>query len=551
LIELFCIILILILVSKLIEDGTKIPFVLSIFVLGYIGGIFFDLSVLKDNFKEIIYLMLPVVLIADVLELSVKELEDNVWDIVYLSVWAVILSVVLAVLVIYYLDIFDNLSFFYILVLVVPLMATDLVSVASIFSQFNLPYRLKLYANGESLFNDITAMIIFFCVAIPLVGSYGFEWSWVFGIAIFMVILSVVLGFVFGLIGYLVFEYSKQSLEEFVTIYIMASLSFVLAEHMGGSGILSVVVSVMYFKYLYDKGGHYKKNGFLSLLKNLRHARSNLVYRAYKKESYYLGLFANGIIFITMAVVVDLGLLWKYKVQIASLFVITTFIRYGMMYLFVWYKKYLVYWANILTLSGMKGSLAVIMVVSLSNDFEYKEMILTVVLGVVVLSVFVYSILLSFYLYTQKENLIIDKAQEYNIHIQNIKELVNKEPITGVYNQIVFEELVDKEISRAQEYDKSFSIIAFESNVENIVKLKNSFLKKSDYLGRFNSEVYAILRPHTSLEKSIVFVEKIKKNIDIKNIVVVKYLTGDSKQMIYEKIADGIKQKNKKIDIEV
>lgn len=42
------------------------------------------------------------------------------------------------------------------------LMATDAITVSSIMSKFRLPERLKTYAESESLFNDVTALIIFY-----------------------------------------------------------------------------------------------------------------------------------------------------------------------------------------------------------------------------------------------------------------------------------------------------------------------------------------------------------------------------------------------------
>ncbi len=49
-------------------------------------------------------------------------------------------------------------------------LATDPVSVVSIFSNFQLPHSLKILAEGESLFNDATALIVF-----AFVGLYALE----------------------------------------------------------------------------------------------------------------------------------------------------------------------------------------------------------------------------------------------------------------------------------------------------------------------------------------------------------------------------------------
>ena len=553
--EIFSVILTLILFAKFIEDRTKIPFVLVIIILSYVSTQFIDFSLLRDNFQSIVYLMLPIILIPDVLGLSRTELEENIGTIFYLAFVAVILSIILAVGFTYLYANTYNFSIYHLLILFTPLMATDVVSVSAIFSKFNLPQKMKLYAEGESLFNDITAMIIFFFVALPFLSGEEITFLSLTKTTLYVVSLSVVIGLSVGLFGYIYFKYARDNFEEFVAIYLMASLSFLIADKMGLSAILAVVISVLFFKYLFDKEGHYKKRNYAAMLMrfNSLHTNSNESIRAYEKESQYLGLFANAIIFISIANVIDLEILLKYKLEILYVFIVTTIIRYIVIKIFVIYKKRPSHWSNILTISGMKGGLALIMVVSLSNSFEYKEMFLAITLGVVILSIFIYTFVLMLYLYIKKDTLLVDKAHEHHMYIKDIKELVEKDAQSGAYNEIIFEDLVENEIYRAQRYSQSFTLIAFGALNEHssiLKKINTKFIRKSDYFGKLNSQYYAILLTHTSLDEAFILSEKLQKYMPNKKITIAQYMLGDTKEILYDKLFNGFK-KHKKLDIEL
>jgi NhaP-type Na+/H+ or K+/H+ antiporter len=550
--EIFSLLLALILLSKFIEDRVNIPFVLVVIALSYMSTHIVDLSLLRDNFENIVYMMLPIILIPDVLGLSRSELKENVGSIFYLSVVAVFLSIAAAVTFTYFYVNPYEFSLFHLLIIFTPLMATDVVSVSAIFTKFKLPEKMKLYAEGESLFNDITAMVIFFFIALPFVSGEEISLLSLTQTTLYVVALSVLIGFIVGLMGYLSFKHARDNFERFIAIYLMASLSFLVSEKLELSAILGVVVSVMFFKYLFDKEGHYKTKNYAAILKKFTPSskNSNESIRAYKKEAQYLGLFANAILFISIANVIDLELLLAYKFEILYVFMLTTLIRYGVMTLFVLYKKYPLHWSNILSFSGMKGGLALIMVVSLSNSFAYKEMFLAITLGVVILSIFIYTFVLMLYLSINKELLLVDKAHEHNMYIEDIKELLEKDEKSGAYNEIVFEDIVEKEIYRAQRYSQSFSLVAFKADEKTLKKMRMKLLRRSDYLGKLNSDYYAVLLTHTSLDEAFLFSEKLEKKMPIRHVTIAQYIEGDTKEILYEKLSSGL-GKRKSIDVEL
>ncbi len=549
--EIFSIFLTLVLVSKLLETKTNIPFILTIIVLTYIVKSFFDLSILKDNFHEIVYLMLPSILIPDVLGLSTDELKENKNSIFFLAVVAVVISIVLAVGFTYKIDYFHGINIYFLLLLFTPLMATDVVSVGAIFSKFKIPHKLKLYAEGESLFNDITAMVIFFFIAIPLSKGNDVSVSSLATLTLSTIAFSILLGVVFGFIGYLSFSKSNENFIQFISVYLMASLAFLVADRSELSGILAVVVAVIFFKYLFNKEGNYKKKNLAAVLLHLNATKNsiNIPIRAYKKEAQTIGFLANAVIFISIATVIDLDILWKYKYDIAYVFTLTTIVRYVVLYFFTTYKKDPLRWLNILTLAGMKGGLALIMIVSLSDDFIYKEQFSAITLGVVILSIFIYTVALMLYLFLQKDALKIDMANEYHLDIKDVKDLLKKESQTGAYNQIIFEDFLEKEIYEAQRFQQTFVMVAFESDIDTINAVKK-IIRKSDIFGKIDTKHYAILLPQTSLDDVVEYLKKLQKYLEQKNFSITQYSAGDTKESLYEKLLSGFEH-TKNIAIEV
>ena len=75
-------------------------------------------------------------------------------------------------------------------------------------------------------------------------------------------------------------------------------------------------------------------------------------------------------------------------------------------------------------------------------------------------------------------------------------------------------------------------------------------VRKSDYFGKLEKNLYVILLTHCSIEDSLTFVEKLKRYVKHEHIMVVEYMPGDLKETLLEKVAKA-KQDNKKISIEV
>jgi CPA1 family monovalent cation:H+ antiporter len=113
------------------------------------------------------------------------------------------------------------------------------------------------------------------------------------------------------------------------------------------------------------------------------------------------GYIAAVLIFFVLAEMVDFGKLWEYRAEIIAMFLITTAIRALSMAKFAFFGSKIEAFKPvgkegwfILTFSGMKGALSIILVHMIPDSFAHKEMFEAVTIGVVTLSIFVYGTVL-------------------------------------------------------------------------------------------------------------------------------------------------------------
>ena len=110
-------------------------------------------------------------------------------------------------------------------------------------------------------------------------------------------------------------------------------------------------------------------------------------------------LVVSTALFAAIAGSVKLDKLWLYKYEILSVFVASTFIRAVMMAKFAFVSSVVtqmhtikLHWWAVLTLAGAKGALSILMVHMLPNTFVHKELFEHVIVGVILLSTFLYAI---------------------------------------------------------------------------------------------------------------------------------------------------------------
>ena len=532
---LFTILLVFIILSRIIEASTKIPTTLTLIVLSFLLSSFLPdiLTISYEEFDEILYLMLPVILLPDILNISTNELKKHYKEILYLAVVAVILSITVAIFITPFILPKYHFTIGMLVALFSMLMATDAITVASIMSKFRLPEKLKIYAESESLFNDVTALIIYYFIALPMINGGDLSILDINTTLLKVLFLSTIIGIIIAYIGYFTIKVLKNSFDQFLVIYLIVIISFMIAEHFHIAGILSIVTSVLTFKYLVQKELKTTKtqkfydddleSSLMTLIKRVP-ALTKKGFREYKKEAEFIGIFANAIVFMIVANLIDINLLFTYTKEIISIFLLTTIIRFIAIGAMI-KKLHLPFrWARALTYSGSKGALAIIMVHSLPIDFIYKEMFDAIVVGNVLLTTFIYTILLMIHIKNNEPLYKNDikqthSAEDIDLSNINIIDLIEKDIITGAFTQSFIEDIIEKELSRTQRYKTNFSCIMIDFKSENktdnmykaIGKIIINKIRINDFFGKFDDGKFIILTASTSLSGAMLLAEKIEQ----------------------------------------
>ena len=437
-----------------LEDKLKIPSPLGLIGLSFLfhqvlGGEFL-LTGDAEHFATLVLFLLPVLLIADSLELSVDDLKEHGLSLFALAVVAVALSVVAAILVGNTLFSEYHLSTAAVIVLFAMVLATDPVSVVSIFSKFELPHKLKILCEGESLFNDATALIVFVFVGLYALEGGSITAGYITEVSLLVVLGSASLGVVFGYLGLLAMKTTTNRTAEMMVLLMVGYGSFELAEHfytllhmlgmhshMHLSGILTCIFATITVNHVMMKSVD-DDNEQIEQVERVLESKptsSNVITAAIdkikmsveerdrhlrtKEDVQLLALVANTMLFVAMAEVVNLSLLWHYKTEILVMFLATTVIRGLMMAKFAWVTHKTskmtsvnFRWWGVLTFAGIKGGLSIVMLMMIPASFEHLEMFKAVVIGVVLLSTFIYSAILIAMISKNQAAFSQEKAEE-------------------------------------------------------------------------------------------------------------------------------------------
>ncbi len=445
-----------------LEDKLKIPSPVGLIALSFgFHAAFGDLFMLTgdaEHFAALVILLLPILLISDSLELKVDDLKEHGLSLFYLAVVAVALSVVVALLIGDALFGQYHLSVAAIIVLFSMVLATDPVSVVSIFSKFELPHRLKILCEGESLFNDATALIVFVFIGLYALDGGEITVAYVSETSAIVVLGSALLGIVIGYLGLIAMKTTENRIAELLVLILTGYGAFEMAEHfyalmnmLGGhshthlSGILACIFATVTVHHVMSKAVAYndmrieKESDDLQRESASGHGSRSLIQQAIdkiratveerdrhlrtKEDIQLLAIVANTMLFVAMAEIINIDLLWQYKTEIVVMFLATTVIRAVMMAKFAILTNRTdkmanvnFRWWGVLTFAGIKGGLSVVMLMMIPASFEHLEMFKAIVIGVIMLSTFIYSLFLIVIIGKNKDIFARELEQEGGHH---------------------------------------------------------------------------------------------------------------------------------------
>ena len=323
----------------------------------------------------ILFVFLPTLIFESAFNLDARQLRSNLLPILTLAVPGLVLSTLLIGGMVWLLTDIDLPAA---LLLGSILSATDPVAVISIFKQLGAPKRLTILVEGESLFNDATAIVVAnILVGVVAVGYFTAETALNGVGSFFQVFLGgILVGWLLGLAtGWLLGWVEGDPYIEISLTTILAYFSFLIAEDVFHvSGVMATVAAAI------TMGGWGRTKISPSVADYLEHFWE------------YLAFVANALIFLLVGLRLDLEallgsidiLVWVILAMLISRAVVV----YGLVPLAGRFSapvgrayQTVMYWG------GLRGAIALAIVLSL--DFEFADTFVAVVMGAVLFTLLV------------------------------------------------------------------------------------------------------------------------------------------------------------------
>ncbi len=370
------------LVGLLINKILRIELTLACLAVGFCAGlgldfIDFDTGIRAHNLREIVFfIILPVLIFEAAWHLKPAILKTWLLPILLLATAGVLISAfVTAGLV--YLGIGHAEGFPWIAALLTGaiLAATDPIAVMSQLRSSNAPEDLTTLFEGESLFNDASAIVLFMIIVAIATGSENSEGSYTQYFAMVFV-GGIVVGVVSGLITSALTLFLASPITSRFVLVFSAFTSFYLAEHVFHvSGIMAVVMAAIVTKY------------------SLKEVEDHIAHGV--SETWeWLGLFLNNLLFVVMGLVTTIAMFQEQwlamLIGIAATLIARVITVVGVSKLSGWMGKPIPGgWQILLVWGGLRGAIAIALALSLPTSLPYWWTIQSMVFGVVTFSLLI------------------------------------------------------------------------------------------------------------------------------------------------------------------
>lgn len=254
--------------------------------------------------------------------------------------------------------------------------ATDPISVISIFKSLGVPKNIVTIIEGESLFNDGIAVVLFQISSVYLLSYMEMGWVGIgSGILLFLkfslggILIGAIMGYLFS---QLIRLYDDFPLEIGFSMLLFFG-SYFIAEHFHVSGVIAVAVSGLIF------GNYGSRIGMSETTK------VNI-------NSFWdvITLVANSLIFLMIGLEIrNIDFTDKWLLIVASILIVLAGRTIALYASLRFMKNFPASWKLVLNWGGLKGSLSIALALSLPASFEGREDILVLTFSIVLFSLLV------------------------------------------------------------------------------------------------------------------------------------------------------------------
>ena len=349
--EAIIILLLIASVVAIMAKRFKIPYTVGLVLMGLVLGL---LSAQKIDISPevILALLVPPLVFDAAFHIRLDDLRRDFWLILLLAVPGVILT---TLMVGWLVAQGTGLAIPIALVFGALVSATDPVSVVALFRRLGAPRRLQVLLEGESLFNDGTAIVMFsLTAAIVLNGQFSLASS----IAGFLTIAGggTLIGITLGLLVSELIGRIDEPLVETTLTAILAFGAYLLAESFHVSGVLAVVAAGLV-------NGNAGPRGMSPTTRIV-------VFNFWETAAF----LANSFVFLLVGFAIDLSQLLANWRAIGWAILAVLAARAVAIYGFSFFNRQIpVNWRHILYWGGLRGAIALALALSLPTQGAFAS----------------------------------------------------------------------------------------------------------------------------------------------------------------------------------
>jgi len=497
--------------------------------LPYLEPVFGFLDNLTLTPELLFYIFLPMLIFESAFNMNIRKMIESAWPIALLAVVGLLISTVLIATTLYYVLPLVGLPIPFIVALLFGaiISSTDPVAVLALFKEYGAPKRLSLIFEGESLFNDGTAVALFLVLlSIAEHGFHGTE-TVLEGLGTFL--MMVVLGITFGIFMATLFSRALRFTRsnEFVSITVLivsAHVVFILSElinqnplfgfHIHVSPIIATTVAALFL-------GNYA-----------RHTLSPKSDEYLEKSIEHLAFIANSLVFLLAGILfastsVDMSELWApILVTILVVALARAVAVYGITRPLNKFRPAVAIpssWEKLLAWGSLRGALAIIIVMLIPDDlvpngwtyaYTPKELLLALTIGCILATLFIKAMTIGplikklgidkptalheaykadlglYYLYTEKAR-ITEQHKRGFVHDAHYHELLDK-----------LETKIQQTLANRAQLSETHSRILLEQSLHCIaINIEEQYLKELYSNTEVSEEVYRKIKGKLSLQQ--------------------------------------------------
>ncbi|HGY1050682.1 TPA: cation:proton antiporter [Aeromonas salmonicida subsp. pectinolytica] len=331
--------------------------------------------------------ILGFLLFAGGIGINLKALRSQKWEITILAIFSTLLSTFLIGYGFWFIAklLGWELPLVYCLLFGALITPTDPIAVLAIVKKMQAPPQIAIQIEGESLFNDGTGLVIFATVFAVAFGGVEPTFGSVAGLFLHEALGGILFGAVLGLLAHVMISATDDGSLELLLTLCIPTAGFALANMMGVSGALAMVVTGIMI------GNWTRHSGFS------------------EQSSHYLDhfwelmdQFLNALLFLLIGLaLVLLDLAWRDWILLViavPLCLAARFISVSVPFMaFRRFRTYNRFTIRILTWGGLRGGLAMAMALALpsgvmmipDHNVDLRQVILVMTYSVVMFSIVV------------------------------------------------------------------------------------------------------------------------------------------------------------------